>query len=102
QAPVIFVVENNGWALSLPTEKQTRAEHLCDRAKGYGIAGVRVDGNDADAVAAVIGDAADRARSGGGATFVEIETYRIEANSTTDDPRLYRSQEEVEDWITKR
>ncbi|MDQ1568344.1 MAG: 2-oxoisovalerate dehydrogenase component, partial [Actinomycetota bacterium] len=84
--PVLFVVENNGWGLSTPTSEQYACADLADRAEGYGMAGVIVDGNDVLAVMAAVGEAAERGRRGGGPTLIEAKTYRMrgheEASST--------------------
>lgn len=97
-APVVFVCTNNGWAISTPIAQQTAAERLVDKAVGYGMPGVRVDGQDVVAVAAAVREAADRARAGGGPTFIEAVTYRIEGHATADDPERYRDQEEAARW----
>ncbi|HEU4808943.1 MAG TPA: thiamine pyrophosphate-dependent enzyme [Homoserinimonas sp.] len=98
QAPVVFLVQNNQFAISVPISKQTRARALSDRAIGYGIPGYYVDGNDAAAVYAVVSAAMQRARSGGGPSIVECLTYRIEAHTNSDDPTRYRGKEEVDAW----
>lgn len=98
QAPVVFLVQNNQFAISVPLSKQTRARAISDRAIGYGVPGYYVDGNDAAAVYAVVSAAMKRARSGGGPTIVECLTYRIEAHTNSDDPSRYRGKEEVEIW----
>jgi pyruvate dehydrogenase E1 component alpha subunit/2-oxoisovalerate dehydrogenase E1 component alpha subunit len=98
KSPVVFFCQNNHWSISIPTEKQTAAKTLADKAKGYGIPGVRVDGNDAVAVYAVTRDAVARARRGEGPTFIEAETYRMGAHSSSDDPSRYRDEREVEMW----
>lgn len=95
RAPVIFFCQNNGWAISVPVERQTAGE-IWERAKGFGLAGVRVDGNDAGAVYEVVAEAASRARRGDGPTLIEAMTYRLGAHSTADDDSRYRSVEEVE------
>ena len=95
-APVVFLCRNNGWAISLPTEEQTAARSLADKAMGYGLPAVRVDGNDALAVWRCVREAVDRASGGGGPTFVELMTYRLGGHSTSDDPRLYRDADELE------
>jgi len=95
--PVIFLVENNGYAISVAESEQVGGR-IVDRAAGYGIAGESVDGNDALAVYRVVRDAADRARAGGGPTLVEARTYRFYAHTSDDDDRLYRSPEEVLAW----
>jgi pyruvate dehydrogenase E1 component alpha subunit len=98
QAPTVFVVQNNQFAISVPLSKQTRARTLADRAVGYGIPGYYVDGNDAAAVYAVVSEALERARSGGGPTIVECLTYRIEAHTNSDDPSRYRENADVAEW----
>ncbi len=98
QAPVVFLVQNNQFAISVPISKQTRARALSDRAIGYGIPGYYVDGNDAAAVYAVVSSAMERARSGGGPSIVECLTYRIEAHTNSDDPTRYRGKDEVDVW----
>jgi pyruvate dehydrogenase E1 component alpha subunit len=92
-APVVVVVQNNGWAISTPTSRQTRAASIADRAIGFGIAGETVDGNDLDAVHTAVSRAVERARAGGGATIVECRTYRFGAHNTNDDPTRYRDAE---------
>ena len=98
KAPCIFICRNNGWAISVPTARQTASETMAQKAIAYGIEGVRVDGNDLFAVIAVTRAARERARRGDGATLVEALTYRLGAHSTSDDPRGYRNDEEVERW----
>ncbi|KPI23229.1 pyruvate dehydrogenase (acetyl-transferring) E1 component, alpha subunit [Actinobacteria bacterium OK074] len=96
-APVVFFCQNNQWAISEPTEKQTRVP-LYQRAQGYGFPGVRVDGNDVLACLAVTKWALERARRGEGPTLVEAYTYRMGAHTTSDDPTKYRADEEREAW----
>ncbi|WGW11143.1 pyruvate dehydrogenase (acetyl-transferring) E1 component subunit alpha [Saxibacter everestensis] len=98
QAPVIFMVQNNQFAISVPLKKQTHARMLADKAVGYGMPGYRVDGNDAAAVYAVVSAAVERARSGHGPTLIEGLTYRIEAHTNSDDPSRYRSNDDVLAW----
>jgi 2-oxoisovalerate dehydrogenase E1 component alpha subunit len=98
QAPCIIYVQNNGWAISTPTRDQFRAPTLAQRAAGYGMHGVRVDGNDVVACHLVVAEAAERARRGDGPTLVEAVTYRMGPHTTSDDPRRYRSDDEVERW----
>lgn len=98
QAPVVFVCQNNHWSISVPTHKQTAAASIAVKAQAYGIPGVKCDGNDADAVYAAVSEAVARARSGGGPTLVECETYRMGAHSSSDDPTRYRDNAEVEAW----
>jgi pyruvate dehydrogenase E1 component alpha subunit len=101
QAPVVLVVQNNGWAISVPRHKQSAAPTLAARGAGFGIPSVLVDGNDILAVYDVMQQAVERARSGQGPTLVEALTYRIGAHTTADDPTRYRSPEEVESWRIK-
>ncbi|MDT3399660.1 pyruvate dehydrogenase (acetyl-transferring) E1 component subunit alpha [Streptomyces sp. B1866] len=96
-APVVFFCQNNQWAISEPTERQTRVP-LYQRAQGFGFPGVRVDGNDVLACLAVTRAALERARTGQGPTLVEAFTYRMGAHTTSDDPTRYRSSEERELW----
>ncbi len=99
-APVVFFCQNNQWAISEPTERQTRVP-LYQRAQGYGFPGVRVDGNDVLAVLAVTRAALERARTGQGPMLVEAFTYRMGAHTTSDDPTRYRRDEERELWEAK-
>jgi len=101
KAPVIFVVQNNGWAISTPRHKQSAARYIADRALGFGIPGCLVDGNDVLAVYQVVSDAVARARAGEGATLIEAVTYRLGAHTTADDPTKYRPQEEVDEWVKR-
>ncbi|MFN3650007.1 MAG: pyruvate dehydrogenase (acetyl-transferring) E1 component subunit alpha [Armatimonadota bacterium] len=101
QLPVVFVCKNNGWAISLPRAKQCRAESLADKAAGYGMPGVRVDGNDILAVYEVTKEAAEWARSGSGPIFLELITQRMGSHSTSDDPTRYRDPELLEPWKKK-
>lgn len=98
RAPVVFFVQNNGFAISVPLAKQTAAPSLAHKAVGYGMPGRLVDGNDAAAVHQVLDEAVRRARAGGGPTLVEAVTYRIEAHTNADDATRYRSDAEVEAW----
>jgi 2-oxoisovalerate dehydrogenase E1 component alpha subunit len=96
-APVVFFCQNNQWAISEPTTRQTRVP-LAARGPGFGVPSVRVDGNDVLASYAVAAEALERARSGGGPTFIEAFTYRMGAHTTSDDPTRYRSSAEEEYW----
>jgi pyruvate dehydrogenase E1 component alpha subunit len=96
-APAVFVCNNNQWAISTPIEAQTRAESLADKAVGYGIRGVTVDGLDVLAVYGAARDAVERARSGGGPTLIECVHYRAAPHATADDPRAYIDQARVEE-----
>ena len=98
KAPVVFICQNNHWAISVPTAKQTASESIAVKAVAYGFPGVKVDGNDAVAVYGAVKEAVDRARNGGGPSLVECETYRIGAHSSSDDPTRYRDEREVEQW----
>ncbi len=98
QTPVIFVCQNNQWAISVPRAKQTRAQTLAQKALAYGMPGIQVDGNDVLAVYAATKEAVDRARSGGGPTLIECVTYRMMMHTTADDPKRYRKDDEVEGW----
>ena len=98
QVPVIFVCQNNHWAISVPLSKQTRAKTLAQKALAYGMPGIQVDGNDILAVYAAAQEAVERARNGGGPTLIECVTYRLMMHTTADDPKRYRSDEEVEQW----
>lgn len=98
QVPVVFLVQNNGFAISVPLAKQTAAPSLAHKAVGYGMPGRLVDGNDAPAMHEVLTDAVQRARRGGGPTLIEAVTYRIEAHTNADDATRYRSDAEVETW----
>ncbi|NUS17975.1 MAG: pyruvate dehydrogenase (acetyl-transferring) E1 component subunit alpha [Streptomyces sp.] len=97
-APVVFLVQNNGYAISVPLAKQTAAPSFAHKAVGYGMPGRLVDGNDAAAVHRVLTDALNRARDGGGPTLVEAVTYRIDAHTNADDASRYRDESEVAAW----
>jgi 2-oxoisovalerate dehydrogenase E1 component alpha subunit len=97
RSPVIFFVQNNQYAISVPLEKQTAAPTLAHKAIGYGLPGHRVDGNDVLATYAVTKRAVERARRGEGPAFIEALTYRMEAHTTSDDPSRYRTQEELDE-----
>jgi 2-oxoisovalerate dehydrogenase E1 component alpha subunit len=98
RAPVVFVVQNNRWAISVPLAKQTAAPALAYKGVGYGVAAEQVDGNDLAAVLAVLGAAVDQARSGAGPYLVEAHTYRMEAHTNADDAARYRDGDEVDRW----
>lgn len=97
QLPVIFLVENNRYAISVPVEKQMAVPSAADRACGLGLRGVAVDGTDAFAVFQAVAEAVERARSGQGPSLIEAKMYRITPHSSDDDDRTYRSREEVEE-----
>jgi 2-oxoisovalerate dehydrogenase E1 component alpha subunit len=98
QLPVVFVCENNGYAISEPQCKEMPIANVADRAAAYGMPGTVVDGNDAVAVYEAMRGAVDRARRGDGPTLIEAKTYRLVPHSSDDDDRIYRSREEVEAW----
>jgi pyruvate dehydrogenase E1 component alpha subunit len=99
--PTIFFCQNNQWAISTPRRIQTAAATIAQKAVGYGIAGVQVDGNDVLAVYRAVSEAASRARAGEGATFVEAVTWRRSVHTTADDPRVYRTEAEEKAWESK-
>jgi pyruvate dehydrogenase E1 component alpha subunit len=96
--PCVFYVQNNQWAISVPIYKQTAAPSIAHKAIGYGMPGIRVDGNDVLACYTVMAEAAARARAGGGPTLIEAVTYRLGPHTTSDDPTRYRTQDEVDRW----
>ena len=96
--PVIFVCENNMYAISVHVKKSTSVENISDRAAAYNIPGMTVDGNDAIAVYKIAYEAVERARGGGGPTLIECKTYRIVGHGTTDPGTGYRTREEIEGW----
>jgi len=100
QVPVVFFCTNNHWAISEPVRLQSHIQ-LADRAAGFGIPSLRVDGNDVLAVMAATRLALDRARRGGGPTFIEAVSYRMGPHTTADDPTRYRDANELEDWAAK-
>lgn len=100
-APVLFLVQNNGYAISVPRSRQMRVDFIARRAEGYGIPGVVVDGNDAVAVYLEARKAVERARKGEGPTLLEALTYRLAPHTTSDDPSRYRTREEEEAWRSK-
>jgi 2-oxoisovalerate dehydrogenase E1 component alpha subunit len=100
QAPVVFFCQNNQWAISEPTKRQSRVP-LANRADGFGMPSVRVDGNDVIACHEVTVEALDRARSGQGPTLIEAVTYRMGAHTTSDDPTKYRDRADDELWRTR-
>jgi 2-oxoisovalerate dehydrogenase E1 component alpha subunit len=93
---VVFVVENNGYAISVPVEKQMPTPHVADRAQAYGIPGVSIDGNDAIACYRAAREAVLRARSGAGPTLLEAKVHRLTSHSSDDDQRRYRSAEDLD------
>lgn len=98
QTPTVFVCQNNQWAISVPRSMQTKSKTLAQKAVAYGMPGIQVDGNDVLAVYAAAQEAVERARNGGGPTFIECVTYRLSVHTTADDPTKYREEDEVEKW----
>jgi len=99
--PVVFLCRNNGWAISVPVERQTATRTFAEKAVAYGIPGVRVDGNDIFAVVAVTRAAVERGKRGEGPTLIEAITYRMGGHSTSDDPNRYRETQAVEAWAAR-
>nr|WP_218869195.1 thiamine pyrophosphate-dependent dehydrogenase E1 component subunit alpha [Leifsonia psychrotolerans] len=100
QTPQVFFVQNNGWAISVPVSRQSRVP-LYQRASGFGMPGIQVDGNDVLASYAVTAKALDDARSGKGPALIEALTYRVGAHTTADDPTKYRTNAETASWVTR-
>jgi len=98
KAPVVFLCQNNGWAISCSSDEQTASEGFAVKAEAYGMPGVVVDGNDLLAVRKVMLEAVERARSGQGPTLVEARTFRLGGHSTSDDPKRYVPQDVVAEW----
>jgi 2-oxoisovalerate dehydrogenase E1 component alpha subunit len=98
QTAVVFLCENNQYAISLRRDRQTAASTIAGKAEGYGMPGTLVDGNDLFAIYRATAEAVQRARSGGGPTLIEAVTYRVGPHTTTDDPRRYRPDEEEAEW----
>jgi pyruvate dehydrogenase E1 component alpha subunit len=98
QAPVVFICQNNHWAISVPRSRQSYSRTLAQKAIAYDMPGVQVDGNDALAMYRATREALDRAYAGKGPTFIEAVTYRLMMHTTADDPNKYRSEDEVKAW----
>jgi pyruvate dehydrogenase E1 component subunit alpha len=101
KAPVVFIVQNNQYAISVPRKTQTASKTIAQKAIAYGMPGILVDGNDIFAMYAATKEAIDRARKGEGPTLIEAFTYRLGAHTTSDDPTKYREDSEVEEWKEK-
>jgi pyruvate dehydrogenase E1 component alpha subunit len=99
--PMVLVVQNNHWAISVPRHKQTHSQTIAQKAIAYGIDAFIVDGNDVLSVLVAMKEAAEKARNGGGPTLIEAVTYRLSMHTTADDPKKYRSDEEVKSWEAK-
>ncbi len=102
KAPVVFICQNNQWAISTPTTSQTASETYAVKGLGYGVESLRVDGNDVFAVYTATKYACDKARRGDGPTFLELLTYRVSAHSSSDDPSRYRDESITEVWRDRR
>lgn len=98
KVPLVMVVQNNQWAISLPREKQTASPTIAQKAIAYGLPALQIDGNDMLAVIAAAREAIEKARKGGGPSLIEAVTYRLSMHTTADDPKKYRSEEEVKKW----
>lgn len=101
QAPVVFICQNNHWAISLPRARQTNSATLAQKALAYDMPGIQVDGNDVLAVYSAVREAAERGRAGLGPTLVEMVTYRLSMHTMADDPKKYRNEQEVAEWERK-
>ena len=101
RAPVVFVCQNNGYAISVPTTRQTASESFAIKARAYGFDGETIDGNDAPVVHDAVQRALARARAGDGPTLIECLTYRLGPHSTSDDPTRYRPAGEIERWLER-
>lgn len=99
--PLIVVIQNNQFAISTPRSKQTKSETLAQKAIGYGITGILVDGNDPLAMYTVVREARKKALNGNGPTLIEAYTYRLGPHTTSDDPTIYRSDKELKEWEKK-
>ena len=100
QTPQVFFLQNNGWAISVPVERQSRVP-LALRGPGFGMPGTQIDGNDVFASYAVTAKHLDDARAGHGPALIEAMTYRVGAHTTADDPTKYRRDAETADWIPR-
>lgn len=98
QVPVVFICQNNQWAISVPRRMQTHSETIAQKAIAYDMPGIQVDGNDPLAMYVAAKEAFDRARSGGGPTFIEAVTYRLRMHTTADDPKKYQPEEMLQAW----
>jgi 2-oxoisovalerate dehydrogenase E1 component alpha subunit len=101
KTPTVFFCRNNGWAISVPAERQTASTTFAAKGIAYGVPAVQCDGNDLFAVVKVTREAVARAAAGGGPTLIEALTYRISGHSTSDDPKAYRKEDEVDHWRKK-
>lgn len=99
--PLIYIVENNQWAISVSRKMQTASKTIAQKAFGYGVQGIQVDGNDVFALYKAVSEAVERGRKGEGSTLIEAETYRMGDHTTADDATRYRTKEEMDLWKTK-
>jgi 2-oxoisovalerate dehydrogenase E1 component alpha subunit len=100
-APVVFFIQNNEYAISVPLARQSVAPSLAHKGIGYGVPGERADGNDLAGLLAVLGQAVDKARAGEGPQLVEAHTYRVQAHTNADDATRYRNDDEVTPWLER-
>jgi pyruvate dehydrogenase E1 component alpha subunit len=98
QVPVVFVVQNNHWAISVPLRKQMHSKTIAQKAIAYDMPGLQIDGNDLIGCYKAIGEAIEHARAGNGPTLIEAITYRLLMHTTADDPTKYRNEDEVKPW----
>jgi pyruvate dehydrogenase E1 component alpha subunit len=101
KAPVVFIIENNGYAISVKRQQQSAAKYLAYRAIGFGLPGYLVDGNDVLAVYQTVSNCLAQARSGQGPTLIELLTYRMGQHTTADDPTKYRPAAELDEWAKR-
>lgn len=101
RTPLVFVCQNNQWAISVPRARQTRSKTLAQKALAYDMPAIQVDGNDVLAVYSAAKEAVERARGGDGPTMIECVTYRMSVHTTADDPSKYRDEKEVEEWAER-
>jgi pyruvate dehydrogenase E1 component alpha subunit len=101
QAPVVFISQNNQWAISIPRSQQTHSRTLAQKGIAYDVPCIQIDGNDVLACRVAVQEALERAYAGGGPTFIEAVTYRLLMHTTADDPKRYRTSAEEEDWWRK-
>lgn len=101
EVPLVTVIQNNHWAISVPRHKQSRSATLAQKAFAYGMDGLIIDGNDLLAIIVAARELVAKARSGGGPSLVEAITYRLMMHTTADDPKKYRSEDEVKEWEAK-
>jgi pyruvate dehydrogenase E1 component alpha subunit len=100
-APVVFLVQNNGYAISVPVDRQFKAKSISDKGIGYGVEGIKVDGNNFGEVSRTLNDAVSKARQGKGPTLIEAITYRMAPHTNADDPSLYRDESERNYWLNR-